>query len=416
MPILLQVKDIQPGMQLASNVINRYSILLPHGRIISEGDIHALIRKFPDMYVQVLDPVLDKVVEFDDDKRDKEVSLRVRRSISQVTTKVSEKVRGGLDLDAQSVAGIEKVVQEMLEYLMQSPVNVAIVEQSSNWNDYLQEHSANVFYLSILMGNTVRNYIKQERERLTAATVVHKAMDLTPLATGALFHDIGMARLEYLYQKTEPLTPQEIAAVRAHPRMGAELLPDTIDPMARIVVRQHHENQAGNGYPDNLSGDKINIFARIVRVVDAYSAAIANKVYQKAKTPVAALHEMLHGDYSRCYDPMLLKVFASIMQPLPIGAKIQLQDGRWAVVVRHNRKDPFRPEIIVAFDHLGDPLNQGELRPPFMLGEKSDVRVQSFAGEDISFINHSRTDATITPSDEVLMQCSYNEIFDLAYP
>ena len=133
-------------MQLASNVVNSFSVLLPHGRVLSENDIHALRRRFPDLHVQVLDPVLDQVIESENTGKDKETSLKVRKTVSQVTGKVSASVRSGVALDGSNVKGIESVVQEMLTYICENPVTTAIIEQSGGWDDYLQEHSANVFY------------------------------------------------------------------------------------------------------------------------------------------------------------------------------------------------------------------------------------------------------------------------------
>ena len=301
-----------------------------------------------------------------------------------------------------------------MRYLEENPVTMAIIEQSHDWNSYLQEHSANVFYLSLVIGNTIRNYIKQERERLSAASSVRNAMNLTPLATASMFHDIGMTPIEHLYTKEGSLTEGEKGLIRKHPERGAEMLPDEIDPMVKLVIRSHHENQDGSGYPEGIPGDRINIFARIVRVADAYSAATASKVYQQAKSSIRVLYEMLYGPYQSFYDPMILKVFASVTQPLPIGAKLKLESGHWAVVIRHDRHNPFAPEIIMAFDEWGDPLGQEELQAPFFLGERADVKVVSFADEDISFLN-GLSESPEMPVPQQVTQ-SFSEIFDFAYP
>ncbi|MBN2376913.1 MAG: HD domain-containing protein [Sedimentisphaerales bacterium] len=387
MPIMLRVEELEPGMVLACSVMNEFSVLLAHGRKLNEFDIRALGRKLPEIMVQVVDPVLDEMVDFEDDSHDREVSLEVRRNISTVTKKVSQQVRMGVALDADNVAGMQKVIEEMMAYLQDNPVTMAVIEQSGGWSDYLQEHSANVFYLSLVIGNTLRNYVKQERERLSAARKLSNALNLTPLATAAMFHDIGMVPLEHLYDKEGPLSEEERALVRAHPTQGAAMLPEEIDPMVRLVIRQHHENMDQTGYPDQLPGDKINIFARIIRVADAYAAAISSKVYQNAKSPIPVLYEMLFGKYRSFYDPVVLKVFASITQPLPIGAKLKLDTGKWAVVVKHNRENPFKPMVMVAFDEWGDPLGRDELEEPFPLGERADIKVKSFGDEDISFLN-----------------------------
>ena len=411
-PILLNVNQLKPGMCLAANLINKYTVLLPHGRRLNERDISALRRKFPHLSAKISDPLLDDFADFQDDSKDDQVSREVRRNVATVTDKVSQTVRSRVALTAEHVSGMETVVNNMVQYLQDNPVTVAMVDQAAGWDSYLQEHCGNVFYLSLLMGNAIRNYIKAERERLSAAKIVKDAMNLTPLGTAAMFHDLGMVPLEKLYSKAEPLTPDEIEAIRQHPLTGLEMLPEAIDPMVRLIIRSHHENQDGSGYPDGRAGDKINIFARIVRIADAYSAAIADKAYTKAKSPVVVLHEMLHGPFHRFYDPVALKVFASIVKPFPIGAKLQLESGECAIVVRHD-KDPFNPHIMIAFDDLGDPLDKEALQPPFPLKDRDDVRLLSFGQEDISFLNDADTDPT---EGEIDLTQSYENAFDLAYP
>jgi len=415
MPILLKVDELEAGMCLARNVVNRYSVLLPAGHTLSNDDIASLARRIPDSLIDVIDPLLDQIVQFEDDSQDKKVSHKVRKNISSVVQKVSSKIREGVILNAENISGMEEVVRKMLEYLKQNPVTMALIEQSCGWDDYLQEHSANVFYLSLVIGNSIRNYISRERYRLSAATSISKVMELTPLATAALFHDLGMVPIDYLYYKKEPLTADEKEQIRAHPIKGAEMLPAEINPMVRLVIRSHHENYNGSGYPQGLPGHETNIFARIIRIADAYSAAIADKIYESAKHPTIALYEMLYGRYRQFYDPILLKVLASIIQPFPIGGKLKLEDGRWAVVVRHNRQDSFKPEIIIAFDELGDPLNAEDLEKPFCLGERADIKIHSFAGQDLRFLNESNENMGRLNQNEV-KQLLYSELFDYSYP
>jgi len=165
------------------------------------------------------------------------------------------------------------------------------------------------------------------------------------------------------------------------------MLPDSIGPVVRTSILYHHENQMGTGYPDGLAGDSIGVFSKIIRVADAYCAAIADRVDYKAKLPVVALYEMLHGDGKQYYDPEILSVFGQLVPPFPIGAKLKLQDGRYAVVVRHNRKSSFQPVVIIAFDKNGNKFSEDQIEPPFELGQRDDVRIDSFAGEDLSFLN-----------------------------
>ena len=415
MPVLLSVNELRAGMSLARNVVNQYSVLLPHGRRLTDNDIQSLRRRFKHLSVAITDPLLDEAVDFEDDSKSVEISREVRKNVSKVTEKVSSLVRSRVSLSSEHLDGMKSIVSDMLQYIQSNPVTVAIVEQSAGWDDYLQEHCGNVFYLSILMGNAIRNYIKGERERLSAAKRIHNAMNLTPLATAAMFHDLSMAQHQYLYQKTEPLTDEEIKLIRSHPVATADMLPDSIGAMVPLIIRQHHENFNGTGYPNGIQGSKINIFARILRIADAYSAAIAQQTYSTAKSPVTALYEMVYGSYRHLYDPVVLKVFSSLVKPLPIGAKLKLSDGCWGIVVKHNHERPFDPYIIVAFDALGDPLSKEELTAPFRLSKREDLNAVSFGGEDISYLNDLSESDQDAPdvSSETQKDC---HVLELTYP
>ena len=68
----------------------------------------------------------------------------------------------------------------------------------------------------------------------------------------------------------------------------------------------------------------------------------------------------------------------------------------------------------MAFDEWGDPLGQEELQKPFYLGERDDVKVVSFADEDISFLN-GLSEPLEMPAPQQVAQ-SFSEVFDFAYP
>ena len=395
MPIILKVDEIEPGMQLAKNVMNNYSVLLAANRIMSDRDIAGLKRLMPDVSVHVKDPMLDSTAEFADDSKDYEVSQAARSRVSKLASKVSEQLRSGVTLDGNNVSGLQSTIQETMDYILTNPVACAIIDKSGSWDDYLQEHCANVFYLSVLIGNTIKNYIKIERERLSAAKSLSNAFNLNPLALASFLHDIGMTPISYLYGKKDPLTEEEKELVRQHPVKGVEMLPEQVDAMTKLVIRTHHENMDGSGYPEGLDGKKINIFAKIVRVADAYSSAISNKVYQEARHPALVLNEMLNTSISKYYDPVILKVFSGIVQPFPIGAKVLLQKETWAVVVQYNDKKPFNPKVVEAFDEFGDPMPPDVVSTVKVLGSEPGLKVKSFGGIDMSELNNEKYDAEL---------------------
>lgn len=102
----------------------------------------------------------------------------------------------------------------------------------------------------------------------------------------ALLHDVGKIGIEdRVLQKVGRLTEEEFVQMKLHPVIGAEI----IDPIQQLehtkpVIRWHHENWNGRGYPDGLKGEEIPLSARIVAVADTFDAVTTNRPYQQAFT------------------------------------------------------------------------------------------------------------------------------------
>lgn len=105
------------------------------------------------------------------------------------------------------------------------------------------------------------------------------------LRVGACLHDIGKVGVpEALLRKPGPLTPEEREVMQLHPEIGAAILED-IDTWedVRMIVRHHHEQWNGAGYPLGLQGVDIPLGARIVSVVDAFDVMSEGRPYAPAR-------------------------------------------------------------------------------------------------------------------------------------
>lgn len=388
MPLLVPTRELQVGMRLHEPLFANKRILLQSGKPLTPADIEVLRRRYPELSLRVQDPVLDSVVEFEDDSRERQIASEAQHMVSKSMSEVSERFAQRAALRGTDFAVLQQAVNELLEYLKKNPASSAIVADCLDNEAYLCKHTGNVFYLSMLLGSKVREYVAAERKRQTAVQKLKDSLaeDLSALGLGAMVMDLGMLPLQKLLEKRDPLTDEEREAIRKHPEVGVELLPETFPTLARMIVRTHHENFAGTGYPKGLAGYKVHVFTRIVRIADAFSAATSERVYKGAKTPARTLWEMTAGPYKRFYDPKLAAAFASIIQPFPVGAKLTLKDGRIAVVIKYNRKHPFEPTVVITTDTDGNAIPQEHLSRPVCLASDRGLRIQSFRGEDLSYI------------------------------
>ncbi len=388
MPICMNVEELRPGMQLFQAVCNDYVVLLPPGKILDQRDVDALRRKYPDMSIKIADPLLDDVAEFQDDSKDRDTAMRTQATMHKALGNVRKKLSGRAEIRSADILSLKQATADVMQYLKDNPVTAILLEKTHDSDTYLQEHSSNVFYVSMVVGNSIKQYILDERQRLSKSTRLERsyALNLTPLAMGCLLQDIGMLSLKDIYNAVGELTAEQRKRLQQHPIIGEKMLPQSLSSVTRMVVRTHHENFNGTGYPNQISCEKLHVFSRIIRIADAFDAATSPRIYKRAKSVVRVLWEMVDGPTRGHFDPVITKVLSHMLHPFPVGAKLALSNGMTAVVVRQNRKAPFHPLVIIAFDSAGQRLPKEQLKPPINLQEHGDLKIVSYNGEDLSYL------------------------------
>jgi putative nucleotidyltransferase with HDIG domain len=150
---------------------------------------------------------------------------------------------------------------------------------------------------------------------LAGAAGIADADLLAAIAAAGLLHDIGkLAIPQRLLQKPGPLEPHEFEQVKRHAALGAQMLADVGTPEALVsIVRHHHENWNGTGYPDGLAGTAIPLGARVLAIIDCYDALTSHRPYRRALLPDCSV-EMIQQRSGTMYDPAIVRAFL-LVQP-----------------------------------------------------------------------------------------------------
>lgn len=114
------------------------------------------------------------------------------------------------------------------------------------------------------------------------------------LSLAAQIHDIGkISTPAELLSKPTQLTDEEFALIKRHPEIGSEILNgfEFGAPISQMIL-QHHENIDGSGYPRGITGDKILLEAKIIRVADTVEAMASHRPYRASIGIEAALEEI----------------------------------------------------------------------------------------------------------------------------
>ncbi len=145
--------------------------------------------------------------------------------------------------------------------------------------------------------------------------------DIQGVRTAALLHDIGkLAVPEHILSKPGPLTAEEFLKIRAHPKIGAEIVSAVPFPYpVAPLILNHHERWDGKGYPAGLKGEDIPLGARIISVVDYFDALMTERPYHKAMPYDAAL-ALVRQESGKALDPAILQKFVELLPALSVQA------------------------------------------------------------------------------------------------
>jgi len=134
--------------------------------------------------------------------------------------------------------------------------------------------------------------------------------EIAALKAGALLHDIGkLAVPAHIINKPGRLTPAEFEKMKIHTTVGAQILsrvdfPYSVTP----IVRHHHEQWDGLGYPDGLREEQIPITARIISVVDCFDSVREDRPFRRGMTRDEAIAFLLRGSGTH-FDPNVVGLF-----------------------------------------------------------------------------------------------------------
>ncbi len=251
----------------------------------------------------------------------------------------------------QKNAGIKvhttrRLMQSIYNHIVDNEAFIHGLTNIKNHDEYTLNHSVNVCLLTTALGR---------RLGLNRG-------ELIDLGIAAFFHDLGKLEtpLEIL-NKPDKLDEREREIMEQHPFKGAEKLVLLREarrlPLRAIhVAMEHHIKEDLTGYPKYYKKEDVNLFSKIVKVVDFFDAITTKRVYRaKVYTRAEALALMLEQSGTE-FNPLILKAFVNLMGVFPIGSLVALTSGELGVVFDLN-PDPkllMRPSVKLITDKDGN--------------------------------------------------------------
>jgi putative nucleotidyltransferase with HDIG domain len=146
-----------------------------------------------------------------------------------------------------------------------------------------------------------------DKARVIARAVGLREKEIERIVAAALLHDVGKIHEVFgpILSKPGRLTPEEQVIMRTHPIKSAELA-GKVTELRDVVplIRHHHENFDGSGYPDGLKGDGIPVGSRIIMFADTIDAMTTDRPYRAALDATSVRKELLRFRGTQ-FDPAI---------------------------------------------------------------------------------------------------------------
>jgi len=341
------MRQAVPGMKLALSLHHPAKpgrVLLRAGYELDASDIERL-RELEIREIWVRYPSLAFVGEYINP-----AAMELRHELAAALDSTFEAVAdaGDVQLDYDQ---FRRTISDLVDQFVEQPRAALYIDEICAGGKTHISHAANVCSLSLLMGLKLQSYIVSQRSRLHP----REAMKVVSLGVGAMFHDIGMLRLDSdALERWSRTLDESDESWRKHVRLGYETVRHAIGPSAASIVLNHHQHFDGTGFPAKLEpdgvaraqcGEQIPVFARIVTAADLYDRLRHPPDGSTERSPAEALHTLLRSEMSAWLDPMVFKALVSVAPPYPPGVMVELSDGSTGVVTGWSAAEPCRPIV-----------------------------------------------------------------------
>ena len=142
--------------------------------------------------------------------------------------------------------------------------------------------------------------------------------ELVHIKRGAMLHDFGKIGIsDSILLKPGPLTDDEWVIMREHPRFAydklspIQFLRDSLD-----IPYCHHEKWDGSGYPRQLKGEQIPLFARIFAIVDVYDAVTSTERTYRASWSKEKALDYIQSERGQHFDPQVVDAFLRVIEAI----------------------------------------------------------------------------------------------------
>jgi HD-GYP domain-containing protein (c-di-GMP phosphodiesterase class II) len=247
----------------------------------------------------------------------------------KIQRKVFDDALSGTELD---LAPVVEITNKSVDAIFNNPDSLACIVNIREKDEYLLEHSVSVaVYMAIFA-----RYLKIKKP------IVQQ------LSIGAFLHDVGKIMVpDEILNKPGKLTDDEFTIMKTHANHSIDIITKTpgISKLSLEVAALHHEKINGEGYPNQVKGDAVTKFGRMISICDIFDALTADRCYKEGFSHVKAFVILRELAQQNHLDVKLVDAFIKCAGVFPVGSLVKLKSNKVAIVEERNPQDPTKPKV-----------------------------------------------------------------------
>jgi putative nucleotidyltransferase with HDIG domain len=260
-------------------------------------------------------------------------------------TEIKENLKRLAAGEGINVTRIRSSVKSCVKSIVSNPNALMWLGRLRTKDNYIAEHCLNVGILAIAFGR----HLGMEREELEIVGLC------------GMLHDVGKLKVDQkILDKPARLTEEEFAVIKEHCGLGKDILSQDENLPKTIIEAAygHHERMDGTGYPRGVRANSLNLYTRMISIVDTYDAITTNRCYDKSRPATEAI-KILFSCRDTQFEPVLVEKFIECLGIYPTGSLVELKTGEGAVVIDSNKNSRLNPKVSIVLDeekHTRSPL------------------------------------------------------------
>lgn len=337
-------REVRVLLDLAGELQSSVDSLREGRRILKEKDVINIELASPYFEPSSLTPEDEQMAW---DGKTSGTQLLSPLMVYQALFDVVATAHGSVNLDRSvDVIGAQSVSEHLLNSIRSNFTDMLQFVHYPDYDSYTVGHSVRVATLAVFVGGHLGLSDEQ----------------LLDLGTAGLLHDIGKSRVpsEILFKQGD-LTVEEVAIMRSHPGIAAEILLEQRDATQLQVAAAwgHHIRHDGGGYPEPPPWATRSHFVELIQICDVFEALTAVRPYKPGLSPLEAFGIMVQD--KGAFEPAMLNAFITSLGIYPPGNSVKLTDGSQGVVVAAGALID-KPSVRITRDRTGAPVDAKKQR------------------------------------------------------